>query len=482
MVAAIALIAAVIATPPAYTQALYGAIVGTVADQSSAPVPGVTVTATNTGTGHKIDAVTDGDGNYAFRNLQPGTYDLAISMTGFRELKRTGIRATANNPVRQDLKLEVGTVSEAVRSPPRPRSPDGKADLHRLLGQGGHEPSVEPVPQLPGLLNLVPGATPAQLQNAEIDTPGRALSTSINGVARNINAFRVDGAVSVNVCLPHHVGYVQSAETIETVNISTNNFDADQGMAGGAAVNVVTKSGTNQFHGSGFFLRNQDELNANTFSNNADALAKPDQGTSIYGGTIGGPIVHNRLFFFGGWERYAARRGTNVNYSVPSAKMRGGDFSEAAVANPGFVLTRSRRRGRRAAPIPEQHHPLEPDQPDPEDGADVLPAAQRGRPNRNGMRMTTSGADGHQRPRQPDTKLSFQRSASHNIWTSSACCRRTSRQLQPRLRQRGPATRRYTSASSATPDAQPEPRARRQLRHQPPGPVATGPDYARTSA
>ena len=114
MVAAIVMIAVLIAAPPASAQSLYGTIVGTVNDQSGAPVPGATVTATNTGTGHKVDAVTDGDGNYAFRNLQPGTYDLAIHMSGFRETKRTGIRASANNPVRQDLKLEVGTVSEAV--------------------------------------------------------------------------------------------------------------------------------------------------------------------------------------------------------------------------------------------------------------------------------------------------------------------------------------------------------------------------------
>ena len=121
----------------------------------------------------------------------------------------------------------------------------------------------------------MPGATPAQFQNAEIDTPGRSLRTWVNGTQPNSNATRIDGAVSVNVWLPHHVGYVQPAETIETVNISTNNFDADQGMAGGAAVTVVTKSGTNELHGSAFFFRNQDEFNANTFSNNAFGLPKP---------------------------------------------------------------------------------------------------------------------------------------------------------------------------------------------------------------
>src|SRR5258707_10677254 len=279
MVAAIVMIAAAIAAPPALAQALYGAIVGTVDDPSGAPVPGATVTATNSGTGLKVDTQTDSDGNYTFRNLQAGVYNLNVSLQGFRELKRTGVRVSAGNPVRMDLKVEVGTVSEAVTvTAETTLLQTEKADLHTEL-------TAKEVTNLPlnqfrnyqALLNLVPGATPAQLQNAEIDTPGRALSTSINGVARNVNAFRVDGAVSVNVWLPHHVGYVQSAETIETVNISTNNFDADQGMAGGAAVTLVAEFGTKPLPGSGVFLRNQEEVNSNKCSchGHSRANAKP---------------------------------------------------------------------------------------------------------------------------------------------------------------------------------------------------------------
>ena len=112
---ALAALAVILLAPPAaYAQALYGSIVGTVADSSGAPVPGATVTATNPGTGLKVDAVTEKEGNYTFRNLVPGTYDLAISMQGFRELRQTGIRVSAGNPIRVDLRLEVGTVTEAV--------------------------------------------------------------------------------------------------------------------------------------------------------------------------------------------------------------------------------------------------------------------------------------------------------------------------------------------------------------------------------
>ena len=428
MVAAIVMIAAAVAAPPALAQALYGAIVGTVDDQSGAPVPGVNVTATNTGTGLKVDAQTDADGNYTFRNLQPGTYDLVTSLQGFKDLKKTGIRVSAGNPVRQDLRIEVGTVSEAVTvTAESTLLQTEKADLHTELTS--KELTNLPLNQYrnyQALLNLVPGATPAQFQNAEIDTPGRALTTTVNGTARNNNAFRIDGAVSVNVWLPHHVGYVQSSETIETVNISTNNFDADQGMAGGAAVTVLTKSGTNQLHGSGFFLRNQDEFNANTFQNNANGLAKPNLKTSVYGGTLGGPIIKNKLFFFGGWERYSGLRGTQAFYTVPSLKMRNGDFSEVAALFPNFRLfdPASGAAGSRTpfagAAIPASRiSPIWTKAlqfyPQPNTTQDL---------NRNGLpddfvrqQDITNDRD------NIDLKISLQRSASHNIWAKFSMLR-----------------------------------------------------------
>jgi hypothetical protein len=423
LVAAIVLIAAAIAAPPALAQALYGAIVGSVSDPSGAPIPGATVTATNTGTNLKVDAVTDADGNYSFNNLVPGTYDLTATLSGFRELRRTGLRVSGGNPVRQDLKLEVGTVSEAVTvTAETTLLQTEKTDLSTEL-------SSKEVVNLPlnqfrnyqKLLDLVPGATPAQLQNAEIDTPGRALSTSVNGTQRNSNGYRIDGAVSVNLWLPHHVGYVQSAETIETVNISTNNFGADQGMAAGAAVTVLTKSGTNEFHGSGFFFRNQDEFNANTFANNASGLARPEQNNSIYGGTLGGPIVRNKLFFFGGWERYAGRRGFQQTFAVPTAKMRAGDFSEVYAAYPTFRLYDPATGGAGGAGRAEFPNGVIPGNrlspiwrnvlnyyPLPNAADDV---------NRNRL------ADDYVQAREVrndrdnfDMKLSWQRSPSHNIW------------------------------------------------------------------
>src|SRR5689334_946746 len=236
----------------ARAQVLYGSIVGNVTDTQGAITPGVTLTATNTGTGLKVETVSDADGAFTFRNLLPGTYDLAAALSGFREYRQTGIAISAGNPVRVNVKMEVGALNETIQvSADATRLQTDKADLSTELTSAA-------ITNLPlnqyrnyqQLLNLVPGATPAQFQNAEIDTPGRSLRTWVNGTQPNSNATRIDGAVSVNIWLPHHVGYIQPAETIETVNVATNNFDAEYGMAGGAAATVVTKSGTNELRGS----------------------------------------------------------------------------------------------------------------------------------------------------------------------------------------------------------------------------------------
>jgi hypothetical protein len=325
---------------PVHAQVLYGSIVGNVNDPQGSFVPGVTITATNTGTGAKAETVSDESGAYALRNLLPGVYDVSASLTGFREHQQKSINVTAGNPVRVNVTLAIGALSEVVQvTSERTLIQTDKADLHTEL-------SSEEITNLPlnvyrnyqALMNLVPGATPFQEQNATIDTPGRSLRTWVNGTQPNSNATRIDGAVSVNIWLPHHVGYIQPAETIDTVNIATNNFDAEYGMAAGAASTVITKSGTNDLRGSAFIFRNQDEFNANTFNNNAFDLPKDDLTRNTYGGTLGGPVVKNKFFYFGSLERYQERRSLRQNFTVPTALMRQGNFNEVAAKYPTFRL------------------------------------------------------------------------------------------------------------------------------------------------
>ncbi len=333
--------AAIAFAPPTLSgQALYGSIVGTVTDAQGAVTPGVTLVAINTGTGLKVETQTDESGAYAFRNLLPGTYDLTATLAGFKEHKQSAIPVVAGNPVRVNVTLVVGGLQEVIDVVSESTLlQTEKADLTSEI-------SAKAITNLPlnqfrnyqALLNLVPGATPTQFQNAEIDTPARSLRTWVNGTQPNANTTRVDGAVSVNVWLPHHAMYVQSAESIETVNISTNNFDADTGMAAGAAQTVITKSGTNQLRGSAFLFWNKDAFNTNSYYNDYFDLPKPGVDTKTFGGTAGGPIKRNKLFYFASWERYDTTRPTTYSYVVPTAKMRAGDFSEVAAAYPTFKL------------------------------------------------------------------------------------------------------------------------------------------------
>jgi hypothetical protein len=317
-------------------QALYGSIVGVVQDAQGSSIPAAAVTIVNKDTNLTQETVTNENGDYTLANLQPGRYDVKIALQGFREFVRTNVPVSAGQISRVEAKLEIGALSETVtvESAAQLLQTD-KSDLHTELR--AKEITNLPLNQYRNyqtLINLVPGATPATFQNAQTDTPGRSLRTQVNGTNPNNNNTRIDGASSVNIWLPHHTGYVAPAETIDTVNISTNNFDASQGMAGGAAITLVTKSGTNNLRGSAFYFRNQDELNARQFF----APSKLDSSISIGGATVGGPIRRDKLFYFASYEGNYERNSRFDTFTVPTARMRNGDFSEVLAINPNFRL------------------------------------------------------------------------------------------------------------------------------------------------
>ncbi len=227
---------------------------------------------------------------------------------------------------REDATLEVGQVTESVLVQAGLVSlQTEKTDLHSELTS--KEVINLPLPRYRNyqtLINLVPGATPGRFQNSIQAAPGRALETNVNGVNRNNNATRIDGALSVFLWLPHHAAYVPPAETIETVNVATNNFDAEQGMAGGAAITVITKSGANDLHGSAWAFHDNASLQAKNFFNTG---AKPKNINNIFGVTAGGPVVKNKFFYFFGWEAEHERLGATQLLTVPTADQKAGDFS-----------------------------------------------------------------------------------------------------------------------------------------------------------
>ena len=289
-------------------QVLYGSIVGVVKDPQGGNVPGATVTIINKDTNLTRETVTDAEGGYTFNNVQQGrNWDVKVTLQGFRENVRTGVPVSIGEISRVDLTLEVGTVTETVTVASEAQLlQTDKADVStELKSQELTSMPLNRFRNYQALINLVPGTTPMAFGNAETDTPARSLATNVNGQANTNNSTRTDGATNMNIWLPNHNMYISPAETIDTVNISTSSFDAEQGMAGGAAVTVVTKSGTNLFKGSGFEFYNSDKLNATPRFFGAGAVpGKLPVKANTYGGTLGGPVKRNAVFFFGSFEGY----------------------------------------------------------------------------------------------------------------------------------------------------------------------------------
>jgi hypothetical protein len=294
-----------VAAAPAAAQLLYGGLVGTVTDANGAVVPAARVTIINTDTNLTRETTTDAQGAFSFANVLAGPYDVRVALEGFREVVRSRVPVTTGQISRVDLSLQVGALTESitVQSNAELLQTD-KADVHTELK------STE-ITNLPlnrfrnyqGLVVLVPGSLPPAFQNAETDTPQRSLNMTVNGQDGAANTTLTDGTRNVNVGLPHHNVYIPPAETIESVNFTTGSMDAEEGMAAGVAITVITKSGTNTFKGSAFEFFNNEKLNASPFYFGRTASPKLPIERQTFGGTLGGPIRRNQVFFFGSYER-----------------------------------------------------------------------------------------------------------------------------------------------------------------------------------
>ncbi|MCC6262245.1 MAG: TonB-dependent receptor [Bryobacterales bacterium] len=313
---------------PSLAQVLYGTVTGTVTDGTGASVAGAAVTLTNSATNQPRSAATNEAGVFLFPNVQSGPYDLRVVQDGFTEFVRRGVQVSINQVVRVDVPLQVGQVSESIVVDEQltPLQMD-RADVRSELGAR----SLEELPVPPGrnfqqLLSILPGFTPAQQTNSVAANPARSLAFNVNGSSRYGNNIKVDGVTTNGVWLPHITTYVPSLESIETVNVSTNSFDAEQGMAGGAAINLQIKSGTNELRGSMFEYHNNNATKAKPFFL-PTGERNPKSIMNQYGGTVGGPIVKNRVFFFVAYEGTKDRQTGTSFASVPTLGMRTGDMS-----------------------------------------------------------------------------------------------------------------------------------------------------------
>ena len=312
---------------PVGAQVLYGSLVGNVTDESGAAIPGAMVTITHRETGASHDAVTDATGAYRFPTVQSGTYTMTVKLTGFRTFSRSDILVTLNNATRIDAPLQVGQLSETVTvSAESPLLQTERAEVRAELK--ARELVNLPVSMNRNyqyLLRVLPGFTPPAEAHSVPSNPSRALVFNVNGASRSSNNIRIDGVSTTNVWLPHVAAYVPALESLETVNVVTSSFDAEQGLAGGSAINVQIKSGTNNLHGSGFEFHTNEKLRTQNYFAPA-GTPKGEWRYNQYGATTGGPLVRNRLFYFVSYEGTRDRQSLTRTVSVPTAALRAGDL------------------------------------------------------------------------------------------------------------------------------------------------------------
>jgi hypothetical protein len=314
-------------------QVLYGTMTGTVTDSSGAVIADAQVTALEVRTGVSQTAVTDSSGIYRFQTLLPGSYKVTIHAQGFGTQETPDVLVRANEIARLNASLNVGTATESVTVTGAPQIlQTDKADVHTDI-------SAEQVENLPimgsqgrnfqSLLKTVPGVGLPAETNSLAGNPQRSINANVNGQSNQSINTRIDGAQNAYPWLPANVAYVPPADAIESVNVVTNSFDAEQGMAGGAAVNVQIKSGTNQFHGSAHeFHTDQNFAARNYFQTDIKRFPKKNRNNqNQFGGTFGGPILKEKLFFFVDYERTTQRQLAGPQSRIlPTAPMINGDF------------------------------------------------------------------------------------------------------------------------------------------------------------
>ena len=330
-----------ILVPRAHAQVLYGTITGTVSDATGAVIPNASLLLTNQGTAEVRTVTTNAQGEYAALNLPPGTYTITVARNGsFAGFTQKNIAINANQQVRVDVALQPSSVSTEVTVNTAPPL------LQTETAEVNHSISQTQVAELPltstqgrnfqALYTLVPGAAAVSEQNSTASNPSRAISANVNGTGYNGNTTRIDGAVNTYGWLPYIIAYVPPADSIQSVNLVTNAFNAEQGMAGGASINVTIKTGTNQFHGSAWEYNQLFNVNARPYVNTAQVQPQvPKNIFNQFGFSIGGPVYipkiltgKKKLFFFQGFERTTRRQLITGQQTVPTTQMLGGDFSQ----------------------------------------------------------------------------------------------------------------------------------------------------------
>jgi len=318
---------------PARAQRITAAIRGTVSDSTGAVVPGATVTVKSEETGYTRSTTTNAAGAYSVPELPVGAYIVEVSLTGFKTATTKGIALNVADVRSVDIKLETGGISEnvTVEVP--------AVAVKTIGGEVAGLVTGEQVRELPlngrnflQLTTLMPGVSAGDA----FDTKDRGLMShiqlAVSGSGQGHNLWTVDGANNNDVGSNGTILVFPSVDAIEECKLERNSYGAEFGGASGAQVNIVTRAGTNDFHGSGYYFGRNDSLASTDYFLKQAGQPKGPLSSKDFGGTIGGPIIKDKLHFFFSQEWNREKRGLTRSAFVPTAAERAGDFSGPAIA------------------------------------------------------------------------------------------------------------------------------------------------------
>ncbi|MBS1823963.1 MAG: TonB-dependent receptor [Acidobacteria bacterium] len=314
---------------PVCAQTTTAQLTGQVSDSSGAVVPAAAVTMVNTGTGEERHFTTNESGYYTFGLLPPGTYRLQVRRDGFRSVTQSGIALTVGQAARIDITMEVGAVAETVEvTAAAPVVERETAGLGTVVGS-------KQIRDMPlnsrnplRLAYLVPGFTPGRNFSDQFN---RASNFRINGGRANMNEAMIDGISNSPPASNGFLAYSSfpSPDALQEFKVQTNSYSAEYGRSGGGVLNMVLRSGTNQYRGVVYeFLRNS-KMDANDFFGNRAGRALPSFKRNQYGGSLGGPVLKDRVFFFVNYEGLRQRQASNFTGTMPTVAERQGDFSRS---------------------------------------------------------------------------------------------------------------------------------------------------------
>ncbi len=319
----LALLAVALLAAPLGAQSTTGSFQGTITDEQDALVPGANITVRNVDTNARRLTVTDVAGRWRVSNLPIGNYEVTVDLPGFARVVRSGLTLALNQDAVVDMRLKTAAQQETVTV-----TADAPL-LNTTTPEVGVRFDTKRIAELPvgssrDVFSLALSAAGVSETNSGQASFASGPDFAANGMRARSNNFMIDGQDSNDVSVTGRVQQINNTDIVQEVRLITNQFAAEYGRAAGAVFSVVTKSGTNAFHGSGFFFTNRDELNTLSNLDKAAGLTQPPPWTeNQYGFTLGGPIVKDKTFFFGSYQRWT-QKGAGTGFTLNGAPTEAG--------------------------------------------------------------------------------------------------------------------------------------------------------------